>query len=62
MAENNTLNKREVKKIKYTTKKPFPWTSETKIHGKAVTLRGESWLHYLTGQKKGKRGRGIGMP
>ena len=41
-----------------------PWISEAKTHGKAGTLRGESWLHYLKGKKKRKKGgRGdIGMP
>jgi len=37
-------------------KKLFPWTSETKTHGKADSLQGESWLHYLMGKKIKKGG------
>jgi len=40
----------------------FPWTSETKTHGKADTLQGESWLTLSHGTKNKKRGRGIGKP
>ena len=35
-----------------------PWISEAKTHGKAGTLQGESWLHYLKGKKREKKGRG----
>ena len=36
----------------------IPWISETKTHGKADTLQGESWLHYLMDKKRRKRGQG----
>ena len=40
-----------------------PWISDAKTHGKAGTLQGESWLHYLKGKKREKGGEvGIGMP
>ena len=41
--------------------KQNPWISEAKTHGKAGTLRGESWPHYLKGKKR-EKGEGIGMP
>ena len=57
MADNKITIKMKLTKAY----KQNPWISETKTHGKAGALQGESWLHYLKGRKR-EKGEGIGMP